>query len=146
VINKIGKKYSKKRDTILQVIQSTTSHPSAQWVYEKIKLWIPSISLATIYRNINLFRQHGSVVSVGVVDGAERFDGIVTPHPHFVCSRCGMVIDIPCPDMEILKAILGDHGENLQSFIVDYRKTVFYGFCTDCRDKALLLENYGLSR
>jgi hypothetical protein len=52
-----------------------------------------------------------------------------------------MVIDIPCPDIETLKTILGDQeeGENQQPFVVDYRKTVFYGFCADCRGKTLLL-------
>ncbi|MDR3341371.1 MAG: transcriptional repressor [Treponema sp.] len=135
-MNRIGKKYSKKRDAILELIQATTSHPSAQWVYEKLKPRIPDLSLSTVYRNINLFRQHGFVISLGVVDGEERFDGVVSPHPHFVCNRCGNIIDITCPNTETLKIILGyeeaGQGVHPQLFTIDYRKTIFYGCCVHC--------------
>ncbi|MDR1900191.1 MAG: transcriptional repressor [Treponema sp.] len=122
------RKHSDKRDAILRVIRSTTSHPSAQWVYDRLKPLIPDLSLATVYRNINLFRREGTVVSVGVVDGEERFDGVVKPHPHLVCSRCGRVIDLPCPESHIAQAVTVTAG----GFTVDYRRTVFYGLCGDC--------------
>jgi Fur family peroxide stress response transcriptional regulator len=146
------RKHSDKRDAILQIIQSTTSHPSAQWVYEKLRPRIPGLSLATVYRNINLFLREGSLISVGVVNGEERFDGIVAPHPHLVCQRCGRVIDLPCPETHIARAanmaIFPEEnrdagpGSGKQSapppeaerFTVDYRRTVFYGLCGECRN------------
>jgi Fur family peroxide stress response transcriptional regulator len=110
--------------------------------------------LGTVYRNINLFRHEGLVVSVGVVDGEERFDGIVEPHPHLVCSRCGRVLDLPYPENHIARAVSltgappPESGEAARripvkfpegaasgidgGFTVDYRKTVFYGLCGDC--------------
>ncbi|MDR0623048.1 MAG: transcriptional repressor [Treponema sp.] len=146
-----AKKHSDKRDAILKVIQSTTEHPSAQWVYDKLKPHIPNLSLGTVYRNINIFLHEGLVMSVGVVDGEERFDGIVEPHPHLVCSRCGRVMDIPYPETHIAQAagltglrppvsgeadrqVPAKFPDNPESggFIVDYRKTVFYGLCGDC--------------
>jgi Fur family peroxide stress response transcriptional regulator len=132
------RKHSDKRDAILKVIQSTTEHPSAQWVYDKLKPVIPNLSLGTVYRNINLFRQEGLVMSVGVVDGEERFDGIVKPHPHLVCSRCGRVMDLPCPETHITQALSvirpPEESRGAGDFTVDYRKTVFYGLCGECRD------------
>jgi Fur family peroxide stress response transcriptional regulator len=121
-----GRKHSNKRDAILQVIRSTASHPGAQWIYDKLKPLIPNLSLGTVYRNINLFRHEGLVVSVGVVGGEERFDGVVKPHPHLVCSRCGRVMDLPCPDPAM------EERRETGGFTVDYRKTVFYGLCADC--------------
>jgi Fur family peroxide stress response transcriptional regulator len=126
-----GRKHSKKRDAILRIIRSTKSHPSAQWVYDRLKPLIPDLSLATVYRNINLFREEGSVVSVGVVNGEERFDGYVKPHPHFVCSRCGCVLDFSCSGIENLKMFI-KHQQNCN---IDFRKTVFYGLCEHCMDR-----------
>jgi Fur family peroxide stress response transcriptional regulator len=124
------RKHSKKRDAILQIIRSTKSHPSAQWVYDQLKPLIPDLSLATVYRNINLFQEEGTVVSVGVVNGEERFDGYVKPHPHFICSRCGRVLDYSCSNIENLKQIVDDPPQGS----IDYRKTVFYGLCDHCVD------------
>jgi Fur family peroxide stress response transcriptional regulator len=141
------RKHSNKRDAILKVIQGTTEHPGAQWVYEKLKPRIPDLSLGTVYRNINLFRHEGLVMPVGVVNGEERFDGVVEPHPHLVCGCCGKVIDLPRPETHIARALLAagfltpetgqDRSARLrdgeaEAFTVDYRRTVFYGLCQDC--------------
>jgi Fur family peroxide stress response transcriptional regulator len=129
------RKKSKKRDAILRTIRSTASHPGAKWIYDQLKPSIPDLSLGTVYRNIHLFREEGKVLSLGVVQGEERFDGQVSPHPHLVCCRCGKVLDLPCPAPETLKDFAGvqaDEGEGPRDFIIDYRKTVFYGLCRKC--------------
>jgi Fur family peroxide stress response transcriptional regulator len=133
------RKHSKKRDAILRVVRSTDSHPGAQWVYDQLKADIPGLSLATVYRNINLFQQEGAVVSVGVVDGEERFDGRVAPHPHFVCGCCGRVFDYDAlelpPRFSKLMENLKDMENTQGGFIIDYRRTVFNGLCADCTAK-----------
>ncbi|MDR3303424.1 MAG: transcriptional repressor [Treponema sp.] len=133
-----GKKHSKKRDAILELVQATTSHPSARWIYEQLRDRIPGLSLATVYRNLNLFLREGLVSSVGVVNGEERFDGFVMPHPHLVCSHCGNVIDIPTPDKEIVSLIAEKQQDARMvppGFSIDYRKIVFYGVCSDCNNQ-----------
>jgi Fur family peroxide stress response transcriptional regulator len=132
------RKYSKKRDAILKAIQSTQSHPGAQWIYNKLKPSIPSLSLGTVYRNINVFLEEGAVVSAGTVGGEERFDGRVSPHPHLVCCRCGKIADLPCSagegrppaDKDRLRETEG--GGLPEGFVIDYRKTVYYGLCGEC--------------
>ncbi|GHV80210.1 transcriptional repressor [Spirochaetia bacterium] len=130
------RKHSKKRDAILAKVQSTDSHPGAQWVYDQLKSDIPDLSLATVYRNINLFRQEGAVASVGVIDGEERFDGRVDPHSHFVCGGCGRVFDYDTPELsaEFSKVLenLKDLAYTQEGFVIDYRKTVFNGLCPEC--------------
>jgi Fur family peroxide stress response transcriptional regulator len=125
------KKHSKKRDEILAVIRSTACHPSASWVYEQLRPDIPALSLWTVYRNINLFREEGELASLGVVQGEERFDGRVDPHPHFVCSRCGKIIDMPEIPTETLGS-MGGLGKE-RGLKIEPRKTVFYGLCGDCQ-------------
>ena len=88
-------KHFRKRDAILQCIRSTDVHPSADWVYEQVRSICPDISLATVYRNLALFKQQGLIASVGTVRGVERFDGDTHPHVHFICQNCDAVIDLP---------------------------------------------------
>ncbi|MDR1901540.1 MAG: transcriptional repressor [Treponema sp.] len=135
------RKHSKKREAILEVIRSTECHPSAQWVYDKLKPVIRDLSLATVYRNINLFIKEGLVVSCGVVGGEERFDGTTSPHPHTICVHCGKVADTPIPQGKTMEMIedswkIERPPEAGQNFSIDFRKTVFYGICQDCLNSA----------
>jgi Fur family peroxide stress response transcriptional regulator len=129
------RKHSTKRDAILKLLRSTTTHPGAQWVYSQLKPRIPDLSLATVYRNLNIFSREGLALSLGAVNGEERFDGTVKAHPHFVCSRCGAVLDLPPEETETL---LQGCEKNLGRlpFFVDFRRTVFYGLCEGCAAEA----------
>jgi Fur family peroxide stress response transcriptional regulator len=125
-------KHSVKRDAILRVLKETSAHPGAQWVYERLKPSLPDLSLATVYRNLRFFREQGDALSVGVINGEERFDGITEPHPHLVCSRCGAVLDLPPPQAELLCGSLERLHSEEKAFSIDFRRTVFYGLCGDC--------------
>ena len=87
-------KHFRKRDAILSCLRQTTEHPSADWVYAKLKPEIPDLALGTVYRNLTLFKDQGLIASLGTVGGVERFDGNVTPHVHFICTACHRVTDL----------------------------------------------------
>ena len=125
-------KYSAKREAILALLRSTESHPGAQWVYEQLKPRIPDLSLATVYRNLNTFRQDGLALSLGVVGSEERFDGITEPHPHLICSCCGAVFDLSPDKAKTLIQTCKKKFSRKGPFIIDFRKTVFYGLCRNC--------------
>ena len=95
----VSKKHFRKRDAILQYLRSVTDHPSAERVFTQLKPEIPDLSMGTVYRNLNLFKQQGLAVSVATVKGIERFDGNTEPHVHFICQDCDAVIDLM--DMEV---------------------------------------------
>lgn len=88
-------KHFRKRDAILSYLRSTDVHPSADMVYAHLKPEIPDLSLGTVYRNLAMFRQQGTIASVGTVNGVERFDGNTMPHVHFICTDCSAVVDMP---------------------------------------------------
>ncbi len=129
-------RYSKKREAILKAIRGTDCHPSAEWVYSRLKPAHPDLSLGTVYRNLVFFRERGDIQSVGVVRGQERFDGVTSPHSHFVCDRCGAVIDLPgiCPE-ELPPAVREQYG-----FTVNRRELIFYGACKTCQQNNILKE------
>lgn len=130
-------RYSKKREAILSLIRGTSCHPSAEWMYQRLRPLHPDLSLGTVYRNLAFFREHGLVRSVGVVRGQERFDAITTPHSHFVCNCCGAVLDLPdiCPDRDLERTVSTQYG-----FTAERCELTFYGLCPDCADRQNLKE------
>lgn len=122
-----GQNFSKKRQMILDTIKSTDSHPSAKWVYETLKKNIPDLSLGTVYRNINLFKEQGHVIAVANVAGEERIDGDISPHAHFVCKECGCVYDVPATYAPISRESCSMDGFETHNTVLTY-----YGICGSC--------------
>lgn len=88
------KNFSEKREAIYSLIRNTKTHPSAEWVYQQLKDKYPNISLGTVYRNMAMFVEQGLIVSIGTVNGRERFDADTSLHAHFICDECEAVIDL----------------------------------------------------
>lgn len=125
-------KHSQKRDAIIDALKRTTSHPTAEELYQSLKETHPELSLATVYRNLNLLLENGEIQVVDVGDGQKHFDGTVCTHYHFYCETCKRVYDIPLPLITGLEAsIKQSYGHR------PYRHTMeFYGLCADCASKA----------
>ena len=83
-----GKQF-RKRTAILTCLRQSKAHPSAEDIYHSLQQEHSDISLASVYRNIKLFKDEGLIISLGTVNGVERLDGCVEPHVHFACSSCG---------------------------------------------------------
>ena len=126
------KRYSAKREAILELIKSTDSHPTAEWVFQQLKPRFPDLSLGTVYRNLAEFRQEGTLISVGVVNGQERFDAETGPHTHFICSGCGSICDMAelvVPE-ELAERLTHNAGVR-----VDHYQLTFRGICKECLAK-----------
>ena len=125
--------HSKKRDAILECVRSTDAHPSADWVFEHVKEQIPDISLATVYRNLSMFKEEGTIISLGTVAGLERFDRRVDPHCHLVCTCCHRVVDVEGLTLpkELCEAAENEVGAQVTSWDLK-----FIGLCEQCTTKA----------
>ena len=124
-------KHFRKRDAILSCLRQTTEHPSADWVYAKLKPEIPDLALGTVYRNLSLFKDQGLITSLGTVGGVERFDGNVTPHVHFICTACHRVTDlsqIQVPEELNASASRASGGQ------VESCQLTFRGRCAGCKE------------
>ena len=122
-------KQFRKRNAILSYLRATTEHPSAEMVLNGAKRDCPDLSLATVYRNLALFKNQGLVASIGTVNGIERFDGNVEPHVHFICSECGKVLDLPEVETPaaLCKAVEDGTGGR-----VEVCHLSFTGKCNEC--------------
>jgi len=125
-------KQFRKRNAILNYLQSVTTHPSAEMVFSDLKQQIPDLSIGTVYRNLSLFKQQGLATSVATVKGVERFDGNTDPHVHFICTDCDAVIDLM--DMQVPEE-LSRTAAQMVGGAAEQCQLSFTGQCRNCYDK-----------
>ena len=125
----LSTKQFRKRNAILECLRNTHAHPSAEALFQMLQKEHPDISLATVYRNLTLFKQQGLIQSLGTVNGIERFDGNTQPHVHFICGSCESVLDLPeldPPESLCSAAAKATGGE------VSGCQLIFTGTCQEC--------------
>lgn len=129
------RRFSKKRQAIYNCLCATSSHPTADWIYHQLQPDFPDLSLGTVYRNLSQLKKAGLIQSVGIINGQERFDGIVASHPHLICKTCGIVQDlggICLPDNMLSSA------EASSGFDITQVQLRLWGQCPDCQRKAIM--------
>ncbi len=123
------KNYSKQREAILEVLRCTDTHPTANWIYEKVRETIPNVSLGTVYRNLSELSKSGEILSLRVADGFEHFDYVTVPHAHLHCTACGAIYDAKLKS-DPLKELSEKVGFTPQSTAY-----VVCGICKNCKTK-----------
>ena len=127
-------KYSRQRESIKHYLMSTREHPTADTVYIHVKKDFPNISLGTVYINLNLLTDIGEAIKISTPDGGDRFDGRAEPHNHFLCTKCGRLLDLDL-DMHSIEEVNRLAAENFDGIITS-SSTLFYGECSDCIKKS----------
>src|SRR5262249_19662291 len=119
-----GLRLTPPRRLILEVVRATDAHPTAAFVYQKVRRRLPRVSLATVYRNLRMLAAE-SFLAERTDAGRLRFDGNTSPHDHFTCLTCGRIYDVPVRD---------DRGGRRRvaartGFEVLDHRTEYYGRC-----------------
>ena len=123
------KNYSRQREAVLQVLRSTNTHPTANWIYTRVREQIPNISLGTVYRNLSALAAAGEILAIDVGDGFEHYDADIAPHLHLSCRHCGSIEDLVLRE-DILSQRAEEHGFTPETSIY-----VVYGICKNCKNK-----------
>ncbi len=123
------KKYSRQRERIFEVVKSTHLHPTADWIYEKLRTEIPNLSLGTVYRNLALLRDMGMIKELTFNDSSARFDGFVDDHQHFICEICNKIYDI---QIDMVPQLSKELQKKLNVEVKNIRAE-FYGICEVCK-------------
>ena len=122
---------SRQRDRILEVLRETKSHPTAKWVFDKVRKQFPNLSLGTVYRNLGILVKQGLVSRLDFGSSYDRFEAATLPHHHFVCERCGRVTDLDLPmDHSLTRKLKSATG--LAATRLEIR---LYGVCEKCSRK-----------
>ncbi|MCL2847968.1 MAG: transcriptional repressor [Firmicutes bacterium] len=116
------------KQLIFDAVVGLNIHATAEQVYEYIAKENPSISKATVYRNLAQMAEAGELLNIGVFYGATHYDHNLHRHYHFVCSKCGSVFDIDGDFACTINKI----KEDSQHQITDYNIS-FSGVCYKCK-------------
>lgn len=115
---------SKQRNLIEDILKSCRDHPTADVIYARAREICPNISLGTVYRNLSCLANSGKILTLETVDKKIHYDGDISNHQHFLCEKCGKIVDI-------------FSEPSLPNEIADFRissaKCMYYGLCNDCK-------------
>ncbi len=113
---------------ILSYLKSVKTHPSAETVYQEVKKDLPTISLGTIYRNLNNMALNGEILKIEV-NNESRYDFDTSEHGHSICRKCNCVIDV------FNKKISRKFREEFDTdnFKLESIRVIAYGICKKCR-------------
>lgn len=134
-----GLRLTEPRRVILDVVRATDAHPSAAFVYRRVRRRLPGVSLATVYRNLRMLAAHGLLAERADLAGL-RFDGNTTAHHHFTCVACRRVYDVPTDGRSDVRRRLGA----TTGFEVYDHRIEFYGRCAACRRRGRPSQTRGI--
>ena len=119
-------KPSLQRLAVMQYMLTHFTHPTVDEIYNSLAPSIPTLSKTTIYNTLSLFEEQGVVLYLGIDKKNARFDGNTSRHAHFLCKKCGDIIDIMNQKEE--QVVLENHPE----LIIDEVQTYYTGYCKNC--------------
>ena len=124
-----GHRITPQRLAVVKILAKSEGHPSVETIYVQIKKDFPTMSLATVYKNVLLIKSLGEVLELGFPDGSNRYDGNKPiPHPHVICLKCKKIVD---PDLDSLVDMQKEVALATKFKILHHRLD-FFGICSNC--------------
>ena len=122
---------TRQRRVILDVLRSKPIHPTADEIYHAARKVMPRISLATVYRNLELLTAADSILTLEV-GNQKRYDGNVSDHAHIICRKCGFTADVPSDAVEHIGGCPGAVASAVEGFADVAPRIFFIGICSKC--------------
>jgi len=115
---------------ILRYLDKHRNHPTAYQIYTDLKKNNPSLSKTTVYNSLEILNKHNIINSISITGLESRYDIINEMHHHFMCKKCGRIIDIEitCPNIKKIIEI-GHKIEEVHGY--------FKGKCKECLEKEI---------
>ena len=125
-----NKRMTSQRIKVLQYLKSVKNHPTAEVIYREVKKDLPSITLATVYRNLNILAENKDIQRLEI-NGEFHFDGDTCNHQHFICNNCKKIFDIF--DKTLSNAVLRNINKD-KNFQVSCVNIIYRGLCKECME------------
>ena len=115
---------------MLDILVNYDEHLSAAQLYERLLDRFPTMSLATVYKTINLLKDMGEITEISFSDGDTHYDASnPTPHIHLICTQCHRISDVPfITAPNLTEELAAQTGYQITGHRFD-----FYGICPDCQ-------------
>lgn len=126
-----GYKVTPQRIAIYNAINHKHEHPSAEMIYQSLRSEYPTMSLATVYKTMEIFEKIGLVRVLDMGDDCSRYDWDVEPHPHIRCICCNKVEDLTGVDLNAIREKI----ESDSDYQLTGQQLSFEGICPKCLRK-----------
>lgn len=124
-----GLKVTPQRELIYRTLMETDAHPSAEWIYGRVRESMPNISFDTVNRTLLKLGEIGAAFIVEGSGESRRFDGNLANHQHFKCVRCKRILDFHHEPFDNIVV-----PEEVKKRFELLRTTVYLeGICDRCR-------------
>ena len=120
---------SNQRSLVQEIVESADDHPTAQEVFERARKRIRSISLGTVYRNLQLLVDEGLLSERKVDNRPARYEADRHRHYHICCSQCGALEDLSIPYQKLLDRRV---QKTVRYKLLEHHME-FYGICPECQ-------------
>lgn len=118
------------RLALLDLLVNSDEHLSPAQLYERLQTRFPTMSLATVYKTINLLKDMGEITEISFSDGDTHYDASdPTPHIHLICTQCHRISDAPF----ITAPNLAEELSTQTGYRITGHRFDFYGICPDCQ-------------
>lgn len=124
-----GMNLTPQRVVIYRALLEAEDHPSPEALRDRVKSQLPAVSLATIYKTLDVLVELGLAGEVAATGNTKRYDGNMGVHHHLVCTSCGSVADTD--DVSLSKISL---PKGLQGFLPKGYSVHIHGLCSTCRN------------
>lgn len=124
-----GQRTTPQRVHILRALLESTTHPTAEEVWGRVRSISPTTSLGTIYKTLDTLMEMGEVIQVESVDDRHHYDARrPLPHPHVVCTKCGKIEDVEIDGLDGMQS----RASTASGYRIDEQRLTFYGICASC--------------
>lgn len=123
-----GFKVTPQRLAIYNALCNTKAHPNAEMLFNKLQPYYPTMSLATIYKTVDILHELGVINILNVGEDSFRYDANIDTHSHICCTECGRVDDVVYNADHLLDEVSKQTNVEVQSY-----QMYFYGICEECR-------------
>ena len=121
------------RVELIRLIAASEGHPSASQLYSQIKVQFHTMSLATVYKTLDLLKELGEVLEIGLRDDSHYDGNKPYPHPHLICVKCQKIMD---GELESAVENIVQEVEKNFGFQILKHQLDFYGVCPNCQKRA----------
>jgi Fur family transcriptional regulator, peroxide stress response regulator len=124
-----GLRITPQRIAIIKYVTNTQSHPSAEEIHKVIQKKYPMVSMATVYKTLDLLRKMSMVQELGFADGSARYEANTARHINIICMCCGRIDDIDEHSLSTLESQVAEKSK----YEIFGRRFELYGFCSECK-------------
>jgi Fe2+ or Zn2+ uptake regulation protein len=118
------------REMILRELKKSKKHLTADELYERVKKYMPRISLATVYRNLEILSDASMIRKLEISGRQKRFDSELEDHDHIYCVQCHRIENLDIGDNEVNLSVVDTKG-----YAITGRRLEVTGLCPKCQKK-----------